>query len=672
MAYLNKKYEIKDLIKFGSSGIEKASFYQIKEALIEMYKNIYGHDIDVDSTTADGQFIYNIALLIDNTFNALLNLNNNLNPASASGKWLDVICGFNNIERKTQTASKAYCYLKCLRNYIPDKNQDVQQIQLIDTHNNTWTWIETKKSNGEFYTEKFEAGKWYTLLFTCDKLGPVIANPSDKVPSNTSNIELFTNDVKGDINRTISADLYPFEVWQKDINIGEYEETDNELRSRRLRESGYKGTTTLSSLMGALQAIDGIKDVKIYNSANSETGIDITANDGTIIKLHNIYIILRYADGINFSDQEIISTIYNKITPGIASTPYNEENDKYNTGESLSAAFKIYSVIQQDIYWKKCKPISPSFTLNFMYTYDYNAYDQEEYIKNGIKDYAYKLSLTDNLYISNIINTINGLTTQYVSGLSTYVGTTGKFIENKDDDHNHNDYYENRDTYFDYNNCTFEYTYTSQLSLSIPDVESEPSSDNIKLIESVNGNTLKSENLLVLEDVEETTINGVTYSIKNGVITLNGTSTALTQILKIDVNSNDILYFNAFASGTSTDSGGFYVEQENGITYNANKEYNGIKSIVFYTNGDGTYTNRVYKPMLVKGPSAPSDYTITINGIEVSTFKETPDIKDYKISISSYNTNTKILYLTIDFTAPKPSINKFNGFRNAKLLIEQR
>ena len=45
-------------------------------------------------------------------------------------------------------------------------------------------------------------------------------------------------------------------------------------------------------------------------------------------------------------------------------------------------------------------------------------------------------------------------------------------------------------------------------------------------IEKLGGKSYKSENLLVLEDKAETTTNGITYSIKNGIITLNGTATA--------------------------------------------------------------------------------------------------------------------------------------------------
>ena len=48
--------------------------------------------------------------------------------------------------------------------------------------------------------------------------------------------------------------------------------------------------------------------------------------------------------------------------------------------------------------------------------------------------------------------------------------------------------------------------------------------DQQVVIEKIQGQTRRySENLVEFEDVEETTQNGITYSIKNGVITLNGT-----------------------------------------------------------------------------------------------------------------------------------------------------
>ena len=54
----------------------------------------------------------------------------------------------------------------------------------------------------------------------------------------------------------------------------------------------------------------------------------------------------------------------------------------------------------------------------------------------------------------------------------------------------------------------------------------------------MSGKSYKSENLIVLNDVAETAKNGITYSIKNGVITLNGTSTNNINLFEISVKRN--------------------------------------------------------------------------------------------------------------------------------------
>ena len=62
----NYDVDIQNFIKFTSSGVEVASFVQIRDALINKYKDVYGNDIDLSTGTADGVFINNMALMINN------------------------------------------------------------------------------------------------------------------------------------------------------------------------------------------------------------------------------------------------------------------------------------------------------------------------------------------------------------------------------------------------------------------------------------------------------------------------------------------------------------------------------------------------------------------------------------------------------------------------------
>lgn len=148
--------------------------------------------------------------------------------------------------------------------------------------------------------------------------------------------------------------------------------------------------------------------------------------------------------------------------------------------------------------------------------------------------------------------------------------------------------------------------------------------DNVYgLIKEVRGNTIKSENLLVLEDKAETTENGITYSIKNGVITLNGTSTQFVsfQVAEpIFLNGDYVLsYFNNFdtskANLTLTDElyWTFYPKNRKITFSTTNTQTN---TITINIAGGVTFTNAIIKPMLVKGSTAPTEFKQGFDGLK--------------------------------------------------------
>jgi len=112
MGMFDVKYTFDNLIRTTSAGLEVSSFVQTKDAIIQRYKEIFGNDIDVESTTADGQYIMMIALMLYNGYNGLYYLSQNLDPTGAQGVFLDRLCGFNNVFRRNAEPSSAYVYVK--------------------------------------------------------------------------------------------------------------------------------------------------------------------------------------------------------------------------------------------------------------------------------------------------------------------------------------------------------------------------------------------------------------------------------------------------------------------------------------------------------------------------------------------------------------------------------
>ena len=62
----NREINIDELLKITAGGIKIADYDQILAALVKRYKEVYGSDIDLANTTADGVFVNDLALMINN------------------------------------------------------------------------------------------------------------------------------------------------------------------------------------------------------------------------------------------------------------------------------------------------------------------------------------------------------------------------------------------------------------------------------------------------------------------------------------------------------------------------------------------------------------------------------------------------------------------------------
>lgn len=136
---------------------------------------------------------------------------------------------------------------------------------------------------------------------------------------------------------------------------------------------------------------------------------------------------------------------------------------------------------------------------------------------------------------------------------------------------------------------------------------------------------VENRNKLKLNSTVETTKNGITYSIKNGVITLNGTSTASTNLTFGSVaklnSGNHIFSTNAEGSVISSvlglylyDSNNAQIMDSGNISTNLNisKQLNitnDYANLLFtcYIGNNTTFNNVVIKPMLEEG-SVVSEY----------------------------------------------------------------
>ena len=371
MAIFEQNADVNSLIKITNGGIQVASFADIRDTLIKQMKKIYGNDIDTSSATADGQWINSIALILNNMCQVIHHSYEMLDPSSATGAFLDILCSYNNISRTGLTASKAQLLVK---NVSGVAQPNVKAIQFIDKEGKLWIWKNpgVDQSSGEIisknkviaWTAKGDDSIQTLTDVECDTMGAIIAPGTgvdiDELTDGTHTgwdaLQVGVND--GWINQ--SLEYGKWKVYQEyDAEVGTDEESDESLRSRRIQSLGNQSVSVLSGLEGTLLNLSGIKDVWIYDNKSSSSTV-VTMDDGTEIPQHAVYICIRYADNATIDKSIIGNIIYNKLTPGIPTISFDDDDtdnpDGYYTGKNINYQINKSSQITYNLYWKKCLP----------------------------------------------------------------------------------------------------------------------------------------------------------------------------------------------------------------------------------------------------------------------------------------------------------------------------
>nr|DAE44608.1 MAG TPA: collagen triple helix repeat protein [Caudoviricetes sp.] len=162
----------------------------------------------------------------------------------------------------------------------------------------------------------------------------------------------------------------------------------------------------------------------------------------------------------------------------------------------------------------------------------------------------------------------------------------------------------------------------------------------------------KGLNLIQIEDVGSTTLNGITYSINNGVVTLNGTPTANLDIVLGTINLEQGNYtYRSFATlingslmTLATDINGNMdlLQQSNDIDYVSQVLTNDIYTFKLrISTSCPTLTNVTVKPMLVRGsvhyPYQPYNSAYHITNNQADFLKQ-----EYDLSCNLFETQMEI------------------------------
>lgn len=363
--------EIRDFIRVTAGGVDIADFVDIRSAIIARYKEIYGSDIDLSTASADGVFVNDLALIINNILQSVKIMYSNLDVRTASGIYLDSLCNLSNVQRKPATRSVASIQVK---NLSTNEISIPKSMQFNDQSGMTWSYNGNAVNVG--------VGQTVEISVTCDTAG-VVEAPAGWITSTLQSIDMSVTQPKAAI---LGSDI----------------ESDSELRARRTQSSGANGITVLESLVGALLNVSGIEDVKVYNN---DSGTAITSNDGSTIDAHSIYTIVRRDSAVTIADETIGTIIYEKLTPGIHSCDMLSSAEG-GTGKSYVYVGKVLgnSIPQskQTVYWKEATPIAPAITITIT-PKEYFTTDEFTVIYSTLSQYLNGLSISENLDKTDIL-----------------------------------------------------------------------------------------------------------------------------------------------------------------------------------------------------------------------------------------------------------------------------
>ena len=268
---------------FDGTGLQTATRQELLADLESAFREIYGNDILLDSSTPDGQLLNILAQKGVDIRGLLMQLYNSFNPDNAQGAVLDQRCAINNVFRKAGTFTTVSINITTDRaltlegldeNY---NNPDATAFTVQDNEGNNFILANT---------QNLSVGTT-ACLFRAETLGNVVVLP------NTITIPVTIILGVVSVNNPASA-----------LSIGTNEESDSSLRERRRQSVAINSFGYLNGLQAALLQLTGVNDAKVYENYTNST-------DANGIPAHCIWVVM---DGGSSAD--IANTIYSKKSVG--------------------------------------------------------------------------------------------------------------------------------------------------------------------------------------------------------------------------------------------------------------------------------------------------------------------------------------------------------------------
>jgi uncharacterized phage protein gp47/JayE len=245
----------------GPTGLAVATQAEIYANYVSSYETIYGANIDLSSTSPDGQMLNEFIQSVLDIEDLLVQINNMFDPDNAVGVILDQRVAINGIQRQAGTFT-------------------VTNITLVLTTNVNLYGLD--QTDQPVYTVSDNAGNQWQLQTTELGVGPgtVVYSFQAALPGNVQSIP---NTITVPVSIVLGVQSINNPTTYTDLGVNE--ESDAQLKVRRQQSVSLASQGYLAGLYAALKNTPGVSYAQIYE--NDLDGPDINGIPG-----HSIWIII--------------------------------------------------------------------------------------------------------------------------------------------------------------------------------------------------------------------------------------------------------------------------------------------------------------------------------------------------------------------------------------------
>lgn len=249
---------------------------EVRGRVVDMFKAIYGQDLDVAPSTPQGQIIDSLTAIIADKNAQVLFLANQWNPELAEGKWQDDVCKIYFISRQPARATQVMCTCVGARMTLIPAGALAQDQAGILYECGADTVIP-------------DSGVAENIPFNCREAGPVAckAGTLDRIYQRVPGWDTVTNPLDG--------------------VVGTLEETRMALEKRRKLSVAKNAHGNVSAIWGSLANLPGVISVQMAENVTDYPKI----MRGVLVPGHSVFVSI-----VGGADQDIAWTIYERKDAG--------------------------------------------------------------------------------------------------------------------------------------------------------------------------------------------------------------------------------------------------------------------------------------------------------------------------------------------------------------------